>query len=293
MKNGETSVFVLPPIVAAMRKIVETLKIRDYLTPWDHRSMTITQRLFIDRHYAPGGKIYDPIRHFDLKSYADRSAAKLNWILAKNGFGDIRFNDFGKDGFGVLAIFDLVTSWAVKGIPITFNHNGRDYPGVQMGGGFEILSYGQNDAVAIKTNGGRDTVYMAPAEEPSSGLLLAERIDLIAGKLKASSARPGLLRFPMVAIKTDTDISWMEGLRVKESNYHIERALQQTKIKMDENGANVKSAVAMDLRLVSYEEKKNVTIDQPFLMWMERDGIRYFYGYFGPDSWRDPKRWRI
>lgn len=293
MKNGETSVFVLPPIVAAMRKIVETLKLSDYLAPWDHRSMTITQRLFIDRHYAPGGKIYDPMRHFDLKSYADRSAAKLNWILARNGFGDIRLNDFGKDGFGVVAIFDLVMSWAAKGTAITLNHNGQDYPGVQMSGGFEILNCGQNDVVAIKTNGGRDTVYMTVAEESLSGLLLAERIDSIAGGLKAGSARPGLLRFPMVAAKTNTDISWMEGLRVKESNYHIERALQQTKIKMDENGASVKSAVAMDLRLVSYTEKKNVTIDQPFLMWMERDGIRYFYGYFGPDSWRNPKGWRM
>jgi len=295
MQIGKTSVFVPPPIIAAMRKMLTTLELGDYLNSWDLKILNLSQRTFIERYYAPNGKPYDPSRVFpgnELKSFSDTSAKNLNKILSANGFPDIQFNDFGQNGFGVAAILDIALNWLVKGHYTLLFRDGKSYPAVRMEGGFEILKDGERDVIAIRTKE-ETLVYMTVADKPRAGLDLAYRIDSVANGLKKDTAVPGTLFFPMISAKTNTDISWLEGLRTRGNGYAIERALQQTKIKMNEAGAAVKSAAALTVRLVSYEEKKNISIDEPLFMWMERGGVRCFYGYFGTDSWSDPRGLRL
>ena len=57
--------------------------------------------------------------------------------------------------------------------------------------------------------------------------------------------------FPMVDYDEHVDISWLIGMRtfdVSNSEFGISQALQQTKFKMNQLGARVKSAVAFGIR---------------------------------------------
>jgi len=100
----------------------------------------------------------------------------------------------------------------------------------------------------------------------------------------------------MVNLIQRVDISDLKGLKAVDSlgqPWKIVQALQETKVKMNEKGAKVESAVAIVGTLeCCVEEKKELVIDRPFFMWVERQGMKrpLFAGYMAPDCWKDPGR---
>ena len=69
----------------------------------------------------------------------------------------------------------------------------------------------------------------------------------------------------------------------------ISQALQQTKFKMNQFGARVKSAVAIAVSRAMSREV-GLDIDQPFYLWIERDGVTVpvMYAYLDQEDWKDP-----
>ncbi|MFA4999456.1 MAG: hypothetical protein WC519_01885 [Parcubacteria group bacterium] len=280
-----------------MKKILYVLGLKDGPDSWDQIRANELQRVFFHDYYAPRGR--NPLACFstdELKSYAGASADTLNKTLANNGFGDMQLESLGDRGFGAVAIFNVLLNWRKEGLKSYVKYGGKKYSAVKMTGGpdsgFEIIKYGRNDVAAMQTKCG-DTVYMTIADKAYEGFALANRIDSIAENiLKRSEKGIDSLIFPMIDAKINSDISWLQGLRVKRTEFYIAQALQQTRVKMDETGVRVTSAVTIGMQITAYA--KIVRIDKPFFMWIERTDeeggkLRYFYGYFGEDSWKDPE----
>jgi serine protease inhibitor len=101
----------------------------------------------------------------------------------------------------------------------------------------------------------------------------------------------------MIDLNETVDIGWLkEMLTVDEigDSWKISQALQQTKFKMNETGAHVKSAVAIGvMRCVSFGRppELHLVIDKPFLLWIAREGtsLPIFAAYLDEDVWKDPK----
>ena len=89
------------------------------------------------------------------------------------------------------------------------------------------------------------------------------------------------------------DISWLQGLNTTDQKnlpWNISQAMQQTKFKMNCQGARVKSAVAIAVRMCASVMPNIYTIDKPFLLWIEREGldIPIMYAYLDKDTWKNP-----
>ncbi|TFH06004.1 MAG: hypothetical protein E4H14_11635, partial [Candidatus Thorarchaeota archaeon] len=103
--------------------------------------------------------------------------------------------------------------------------------------------------------------------------------------------------FPKIDLDEETVLEWILDLRFEtpkgvEPFYVISQALQQTKLKMNELGFRVKSAVALGILAGAAPKKlEPYVINRPFLMWITRPGLSkpLFIGYLNKDVWKDPK----
>jgi hypothetical protein len=103
--------------------------------------------------------------------------------------------------------------------------------------------------------------------------------------------------FPKIDLDEETVLEWIINLRFETPKgevpfYVIAQALQQTKLKMNEIGFRVKSAVAMGILAGAAPKKTEpYIINRPFLMWITRPGLAkpLFIGYLNKDVWKDPK----
>ena len=90
--------------------------------------------------------------------------------------------------------------------------------------------------------------------------------------------------------------SWLIGMRTTMGEGHqeavISQALQQTKFKMNQLGARVKSAVAIGISKTSasIEILEPIIINKPFFLWIERPGLSFplMYAYIDEANWKNP-----
>jgi hypothetical protein len=177
------------------------------------------------------------------------------------------------------------------------------YPAVSMhenAGGFSLFTSAAHTEpiMQIQTKSG-DLVCMTSAELGASeksmkrNLSLLEKIKTIAISEKTVCYDYNGVIFPMVDLDQEVDISWLKGMLVTP-DFYIAQALQQTKFKMNEKGAHVKSAVALGLECTACPEKSMrlpLVIDTPFYLWIERPGVTdpIFAAYVTEENWKDPK----
>jgi len=167
---------------------------------------------------------------------------------------------------------------------------------------FYTLSYYPNTIVQIATKSG-DAVSLTVAEKPLAGFELLDKVETLRFKLPTGLIRNKMriasdfnkVVFPMVNLDHEVDISWLKGMKATDSQnfpWKIVQALQQTKVKMNEKGAKVESAVALDVKCLGAMLEEELVIDKPFFMWVERPGMKrpLFAGYMAPDCWKDPGR---
>ena len=269
-------------------RIVELLKLRDQLNVFFQKT-------------AEGG-----LGHKELRYWVDWVAATLNKILKEEGF-NIQLKDFKPGEFGVVAILDVLVEWLIKGNEdqilvgdVTYPAVRMDYSG-QVDGRYTQLvevfgsPHHPNPVGMLCTKTG-DRVYMtiAGVSSPPEGFALCDAIEQIrSGMLTASGRWAGML-FPMVDINDQPDISWLIGMNTTDQHgkhAEISQALQQTKFKMNQFGARVKSAVAIGITITAVrKEPQWLVIDKPFYLWIERDGVSFpVVGmYVDYSDWKDP-----
>jgi len=226
-----------------------------------------------------------------LESIADRDPSVVNSFLAARHFSIELPPAQGPNPFYVASVFKALIRWLQVGEVTTVRNR---YPAVRMGAGMTRVLESpdwQNPIGQIRTQSG-DQVFMTVVEQFDGKAFdlvdLAIRIEREAHHTEKFSG----VVFPMIDYDAQVDISWLEGMHTVGSDGHpavIEKALQQTKVKMNEVGVRVESAVGMSMMRMNMLSGPLV-IDRPFLLWIRRDGVEQplFVGHFYEDTWKNP-----
>ena len=288
----KTQTLVIHPISAALREAEIFLEKVESIT-----TSNTTQKKFIDDIHAYCKVDVDRIE--EIESIADTNYKNINKWLADRGF-QIQLSDFGPGGFGVASALDLLGEWAIKGKKWSVEtEEGDYYPGIKMtnyGKEFYRVKENPNFIIEIETKK-NDHVYLMMVDEVPTGFGLLDFVEKIQNeKQKVPFEYDGFI-FPKIDFDEEIILDWLLNLRFetpkgKEPFYTISQALQQTKLKMNEEGFRVKSAVALGILAGAAPEKiEPYVINKPFLMWITRERLSkpLFIAYLNKDVWKDPK----
>ena len=255
------------------------------------------QKYFLSKLYCPHLSEIERFSDTELRSWVSEVADELNKILSTEGF-DIQLDELQNNEIGVVAILDLLLKWIKRGVKIDIQGlNNIVYPGVKIqqeridGRDTFISCHSTNHKhpiAKVSTKNG-DTVWMTIADEEITGFELFEHIEQIQKNISVNSRRT-FVHFPMINLDNQPDTSWLVGLPHTGGGC-ITQAMQQTKFKMNEEGAHLKSAVAIaTLRGIAPKES-GITINKPFYLWIERPNVKLpiICAYMDYDVWKDPK----
>lgn len=287
---------VLFPIIAAL--LAPEGKFMEKNTAWN--PVNAHQQIFLKAYYSETAK--KQLAEFsdtELRSWASQDYEILNKIAKENGF-DIQLKPFLPNSFGSLSILDILIKWRTKGIKTSINYNNNTYEAVKLNKNFEVFKLWAYDhpIAKIKTQG-RDTVYITVADQALSDFDLVNKVTKLSNDINMP-LEPGMITypefcmqenydsiiFPAVNLNQTVDISWLLNMYCPE--VFIAQALQQTKFKMDEEGARVQSAVMMEFaKCCMPQTEKILCIDKPFYIWIEREDctIPVFAGYIDSANW--------
>ena len=248
------------------------------------------QELFLD-HYVSYRNQIKEFSDTELRAWASTNHEELNSLLAKEGFS-IRLNPFRPGDFGVVSILDVLVKWQHEGEKIQIKRNDMWYQGVALDKGIAIFDSGKHTVVKIATQG-HDTVWMTVADKPLEGFALIEHVKSIRAGCVWPYFNPSSVSFPMVDLDQVVDIDWLLSMKLG-AKYVIGQAKQQTKLRLNEKGAHVKSGVAIGVECTSVNicGSRHVVICEPFYLWIERPGLAHpiFAGYITEDDWKEPKK---
>lgn len=255
-----------------------------------------TQTTFLETYYAKTVEL-SVFNDKELRSWMSPDHNFLNGILKKENFS-IQLEPMNPDEIGVVSILDVAVEWMHKGQKTTIKSNTsgatQEYPAVSMNKGFQVYSSMQhNEPIACVQTKNNDKVWMTVANTPRVGFEIENHISQIRSSISQDSSYDSLV-FPMVDLDKEEDISWLKGMEWKKSGWtqgKITQALQQTKFKMNEMGARVKSAVAIVFTRECARRMTVMVIDKPFYLWIERPGLSkpIFAAHITPENWKDPK----
>ena len=294
-----SSTMVVSPIVAALVKSEDILgKNRT----WD--AVNDVQQKFL-KDFFSRRKELSGFPEKELKCWASWVAAELNAILKKERF-DIKLEDFAEDEFGVVSILDVLAEWLKEGMKTKLFFEHQEYPAVRLSRTAEIndkptklflgfVSDKYSFPIASVATKSGDKVWMTVANQAVEGFELVSKIENLRKLVSEHSTATHFdhLIFPMVDLDQIVDIGWLKGMQTNSDagrHFKISQALQQTKFKMNQFGARVKSAVAIAIRATSVSISQNLLIDAPFYLWVERNGVSYpiMYAYIDANDWKDP-----
>lgn len=215
----------------------------------------------------------------------------VNDFLRQRGFS-IQLDQIGPFDLAIASILEVILKWLTKGKKTALFYQLEEYKAVNLSSGVEVVLPKSFAATAkILTKNG-DTVFMTiPAEKPTDSFEVFEMArKLIAAKTSKASHYENRAIFPMVDLDTQPDISWIIGLSDKRSEkWEIAQALQQTKVKMDEEGVVIREAVALGVRCLaaSFPSTYPLVIDEPFLFVVKREGLKepLFSAFLNTDGW--------
>jgi len=244
----------------------------------------------------------------EIKSVASKDVEEVNGFLKKNNF-DIQLEQIDDPkAFYVASILDVLLIWKEKGLlsSIYDAELHKNYSAVEMKNSdqwkvFAPKTCSDNcldckDKILEVTAKNCDKVYMKIAEKPLDGFDLMSKILELQDSLSLLNVDESYdkILFPMVAIDQRVDISWLKKLKLRfpgrDDFYGVAQALQQTKLKIDENGAVVKSAVAISWNHLKSMENFSLEfkIDKPFYLWVMRPGMTLplVAAYVDKSSWK-------
>ncbi len=286
---------VILPILSVLSVAQETHL--GHVHSW--RAVNKQQQVLIDR-YLPKTHELKKLLPNELRSCVSEDVALVNRFLRDNGFtiqlkekggGDAK-DGCAKDGIAVASILDLALTWKKAGKKTTLSVEDKSYPAVFMKQGYTVQRTSDgHDILSIDAKNG-DKVYMTQADKPLGGFELLDTIEQIASldKKETTKSYTGV-KFPMVELSQQEDVSWLLGLWYDSSpEWEVVQALQETRFAMNEKGAHAQSAVAVEIVLRCIPTKPCFVIDKPFYLWIERPGmsVPLFAGYIDMADWKEP-----
>jgi len=266
-------------ISAALHKAEEFAEVKDWYSKNDF------QKEFLEKFF-PKDSESQYFTPEELESIASTSAEEINSFLKERGF-DLELGPIPPYGFGTAGVMRVLVKWKKAGTKIKiFNKNRKEYPAAKLENIAIYEVKGWPNLVAEIECENKDKVYLTKAEKDYSGFwflpeqLLEENNFLRKGFYE--------IKFPFVDLNQMVDISFLQNMAL-ENQFQIEKAIQQTKFRMNHLGAKAESAAAFKyLRCCS--QSPSLIFNEPFLIWMTRPGLSmpYFVGYITEDDWKDP-----
>jgi hypothetical protein len=252
----------------------------------------IAQKTF-DKYYANRNFIHLFGDIIDCKVSLD-SPDLVNEFLSNNGF-PIQLNDILSNGrkIFIASILKLLCQWdwTAIGSPLYLDEQyaGIIFPSFMK---FSICPLHPDEPIACVPLLNGDTLYIQQSchddtEDPwqhayNAHDFLWRRCDEYDG-----------LHVPSLSIEHEVDISYLLGSRIEfehDGIAEIVQALHYDKFCMNECGVKLESATALGVAVSGYmppsrEFKPMFVVDKPFYLWINREDITYFAGYFDKDSW--------
>jgi hypothetical protein len=286
----KTSTIVTYPIAAALMEAEEFV-----IDSAGWNPVKVIQRDFLERYYTPCREEIPTIKEIECVAHIDVEV--VNKWLQEHDF-DIRLNPFDENGFGTAAMLDLLGLWLVMGkrVDVTTD-DGSKYPGVRMDGGLTFNTVGgSTDLVVALETGDQDVVYMMMDDKVPLGFAMVSYIEEIMQNMTPVERDYEALVFPMIDLNEESSLEWLIQLQLlipqdRFPFYFIQQAIQQTKLKMNQEGYRVKSVAAVAAMLgAALPETPPYVINRPFLMWIMRPGLSrpLFVAYLNTDVWKDP-----
>lgn len=243
----------------------------------------------------------------ELEGIATQDAGTLIKWFADRGVHGMDPGPLGPQDLGLGAFLDLLKQFAMSGKPtaITCQDN-RVHPAVDMKtGGFMLLKANvhKHPIIQIICNDdsgrpGVDNVYMTIVEEQLAGLQLLQFVQKIMAQVSTCGidmvSDVSNVIFPMLDTVHMVDVSYLEGMYTEcETDgipVYIRKALQQVKVRMNENGIRAQVADMMVMTKMGVSFGQTYTIDCPFVLWIDRNGlsIPLYIGLFGYDAMNKP-----
>lgn len=288
--TDKTTTIVTYPIAAALMAAEEFVIDSSGWNP-----VKVIQRDFLERFYTPCREEIPTIK--EIKSIAHIDVEVVNNWLKEHDFA-IQLDPFDENGFGAAAMLDLLGLWLVKGKQTQIAvDDGTKYPGVRMDTGFTFNTVGgSSDLVVALETGDQDVVYMMMNEKVPAGFEMVSYVEEIMQNMTPVQRDYNAVAFPMIDLDEEGTLEWLLQLQLlipqdRFPFYFIQQALQQTKLKMNQEGYRIKSVAAMAMVLgAAPSESPPYFINQPFLMWITRPGLSrpLFVAYLNTDVWKDP-----
>lgn len=269
--------------------------------PW--QATNSQQEYFLANHYDVGVQALTSnlLRPEELICKASNNVVEVNEFLVKNDF-TLQLQDEGPNSIYLASILNVLVEWTKKGNEITLigASDKQKYPGVSLGKShFRAVNTDNHErsVFMVKTKSG-DIVYMTCAHKQDTSKenrVALTGFDLVSHVMNVSTMIDekgeffedlSILKFPMIDYNETANVGWLVGMA--SGDWFITQALQQTMFKMDEFGAEVKSAFAGSVSRCLPEE---YVINEPFYLWIKRPGISFpiFAAYFDESSWKNPK----
>ncbi|MDR3647372.1 MAG: serpin family protein [Candidatus Babeliales bacterium] len=276
------------PIIAAL--LAPEGKFMNRKMQWN--AVNKQQEFFLNKYFSKKDELTN-FTEKEIRAWASQDHNELNKLARDNGF-DIQLQPFKPYEFGSLAIFDVMVKWLQKGISTRLTYQDKSYKAVKLeDSNFNVYKFAKGihdqPIVEIKTQS-KDKVYMTIADKELKDFELLDKIsslrDQIANKNYRLKSYTDVI-FPCIDLNHEVDISWLIAMYSNGNKITISQALQQTKLKMDETGARVESAVMLGMCRSCYRLEKQLIIDKPFYIWIERENcsIPVFAGYIEPSDW--------
>ncbi|TXT54579.1 MAG: hypothetical protein BAJATHORv1_60075 [Candidatus Thorarchaeota archaeon] len=291
--TNKTSVHVTYPIVGALYAAERFIGKTESVEKWN--STSDIQRHFMSDFYEKCKSEIPKIP--EIESIADRDVSVINAWLKLHGF-DIQLSPVPPSGLATACKLDVTGYWNTPGMSSQIlGYDDATYPCVQMMYGYDLLNSDvvEEHVVRISTESS-DEVCMVMVDEVPSGFDMIEYAESVQNSLKPCNLEYDGLRFPMIDLDLEGSLEWLVGLGVDIASsdiscYEIAEALQQTKLKMNNEGFRVKSAAALSMEKCAPPQiTEPYIINRPFLMWIRRPTLArpLLVGYFNTDAWKDP-----
>ena len=209
--------------------------------------------------------------------------------------------------FGTAATLKVLLEWTKRCVERRIEtEDKKEYPGFTLENVSKYILGGKS--IYYFTDKNFYSVYIAEADKdemsrvfhPSSSAEIDE-LDLFDSALNIAGTggyHKIELVVPMIDYQETSRLDWLEGMhvmgdRVDMPSAKIEIAMQQNIFKMDEIGAEIKSASYIGYSGCSgWSDSGTEYIRKPFLLWVYAPGCNYplFVGYFDERYWKRPVR---
>ena len=223
-----------------------------------------------------------------LKGKATNIDSDLNNWFAENGFPNMKLS-YPEHAMGFGAIFDLLVEWKRPGTKSKLTIDNQVFEAIKMKPGavaaYNLEGY-DYPMFVLDTQDKGWKVHLLETE------FLLDDVDLltVATDILVSKKSPFLFReviFPSVDMEIDVNLEWLIGMGLEKTPFQINEAKKIVRLKLDDKGARVQSAVAIASRSFISQKGEVYRFTKPFFIIFANDNISIppFVAIVSQDAW--------